>query len=60
MKKSQEETVAEKITDSLDRTTLNLDDVGKNIARMSNVHFNRLMIVAEAAEFEQERLIERG
>lgn len=54
MRKSQEEKVAEQIADKLDKSTLDLDQVGRYLATMPNLFYNRLMIVAEAAEFEKE------
>ena len=53
--KSNEEKVATKIADSLDSVSLDLDEVGRNIARMSNLHYNRLLIVVESAEEEKEK-----
>jgi hypothetical protein len=35
----------------LDSVTLDLDEVGRYLASMPNVYYNRFMIVAEAAEF---------
>lgn len=49
--KSKEEKVAEQIAQLLEPITINLDVVGKNLARMSNVHYTRLMIIAESAEW---------
>jgi hypothetical protein len=54
MRKSEEEKVAEAIANKLDKVTLNLDDVGRYFAGMPNIYYNRLMMVAEAAEFEKE------
>lgn len=54
--KSNEEKVAGKIADSLDSVSLDLDEVGRNIARMSNLPYNRLLIVIESAEEEKEKL----
>lgn len=51
MKKTQEEKTAEAIASRLDSVTLDLDQVGRCLATMPNVHYNRFMIVAEAAEF---------
>tara|TARA_B110000483_G_scaffold61562_1_gene76565 strand:+ start:5180 stop:5347 length:168 start_codon:yes stop_codon:yes gene_type:complete len=47
------------IAESLDRVSLDLDEVGRNIARMTNLPFNRLIIVIEAAEEEKDKLIAR-
>jgi hypothetical protein len=52
--KSREEKVAEKIAQLLDSLTLDLDQVGKYIARfLQTTIYNRLMIIAEAAEWEK-------
>lgn len=51
---SREEKVAVKIGDLLDSLTLDLDQVGLFLARDNNITYNRLMIIAEAAEFEKE------
>jgi hypothetical protein len=51
--KSREEKVAEQITQLLEPISINLDEVGINIARMNNVHYNRLLIVTESAEWEK-------
>jgi hypothetical protein len=53
--KSREEKVAEKIAQLLDSLTLDLDQVGKYIARfLPTTIYNRLLIIAEAAEHEKE------
>lgn len=53
---SKEEKVAYKIIELLDSSTLNLDEVGKALARqLPNTNYNRLMIVAESAEWEKEK-----
>ena len=51
MKKTEEQKTAETIANRLDSVTLNLDEVGRYLATMPNVYYNRFMIVAEAAEF---------
>lgn len=52
---SNEEKVAIAIAKLLDSLTLNLDDVGKYLARfLPNTIYNRLMIIAESAEWEKE------
>ena len=51
--------MATTIADSLDRVSLDLDEVGRNIARMTNLPYNRLIIVIEAAEEEKEKLLAR-
>jgi hypothetical protein len=56
MKKSNEEKTAEVIASSLDYASLDLDEVGRNIARMRNLPYNRLLIVVESAEEEKEKL----
>ena len=53
--KSREEKVAEKIAQLLDSLTLDLDQVGKYIARfLPTTIYNRLLIITEAAEHEKE------
>ena len=59
MKKSNEEKTAEVIANSLDYASLDLDEVGRNIARMNNLPYNRLLIVVESAEEEKEKRIAR-
>jgi hypothetical protein len=54
MRKSDEEKAAEAIAKNLDSITLNLDEVGRYVAGMPNVYYNRLMIVAESAEWTKE------
>lgn len=51
---STEEKVAVKIGDLLDSLTLDLDQIGIYLARDNNITYNRLMVIAEAAEFEKE------
>ena len=52
---SNEEKVAHTIAKLLDSLSLNLDEVGKYLARfLPNTIYNRLMIIAEAAEWEKE------
>lgn len=51
MKKTEEQKTAETIANKLDSVTLDLDEVGRYLATMPNVYYNRFMIVAEAAEF---------
>jgi len=55
MRKTEEEKVAVVIADKLDKVTLNLDEVGRYLAGMPNIYYNRLMIIAEAAEYEKEK-----
>jgi|SaaInl74LU_5_DNA_1037368.scaffolds.fasta_scaffold04110_3 hypothetical protein len=59
MMKSNEEKVADKIANSLDSVSLDLDEVGRSIARMRNLPYNRLLIVVESAEEEKEKLLGR-
>lgn len=57
---SNEEKVAHAIAKLLDSLTLNLDDVGKYLARfLPNTIYNRLMIIVESAEWEKENTYER-
>jgi hypothetical protein len=51
---STEEQVATKIGDLIDRVSLDLDQIGMFLARDNNITYNRLMVIAEAAEFEKE------
>jgi hypothetical protein len=52
---SNEEKVAHTIAKLLDSLSLDLDEVGKYLARfLPNTIYNRLMIIAEAAEWEKE------
>ena len=57
---SNEENVAHAIAKLLDSLSLNLDEVGKYLARfLPNKIYNRLMIIAEAAEWEKENADEQ-
>lgn len=51
---SREEKVAVKIGDLIDSLTLDLDQIGMFLARDNKITYNRLMVIAEAAEFERE------
>jgi hypothetical protein len=51
---SKEEKVAVKIGDLIDSLTLDLDQIGIFLARDNNITYNRLIAIAEAAEFEKE------
>ena len=51
---SREERVAMRIADLIDSLTLDLDQIGSFLARDNNITYNRLMVIAEAAEFEKE------
>lgn len=53
-RKSEEEKTAEIIANKLDSVTLNLDEVGRYLAGMPNIYYNRFLIVAEAAEQTKE------
>lgn len=58
--KSREEKVAEKIASLIDSLTLDLDEVGKYFARfLPTTIYNRLMIIAESAEWEKENKNDR-
>jgi hypothetical protein len=54
MRKTDEEKTAEAIAKNLDSVTLNLDEVGRYVAGMPTVYYNRLMVVAESAEWQKE------
>ena len=57
---SNEEKVAQTIAKLLDSLSLNLDEVGKYLARfLPNTIYNRLMIIAEAAEWEKKNADEQ-
>jgi hypothetical protein len=52
---SREEKVAMEIVKLTDSISIDLDQIGKHLARMKPAtHYNRLMIIAEAAEWEME------
>lgn len=53
MRKTEEQKTAEMIANKLDKVTLNLDEVGRYLAGMPNVFYNRFMVVAESAEHEK-------
>ncbi len=54
--KTKEERVAEKISEILSDVRIDLDQVGVYLARFRpNVSYNRLMIIAESAEWEKEQ-----
>lgn len=57
--KSKEEKVAEQIADRLDSASLDLDEVGRNLARGMNLSYNRLILVVEAMELEKELISDR-
>lgn len=55
-----EEKVAKKISELLSPVDLNLDDVGFYLANLQpKVHYNRLVLIAESAVAEQERINDR-
>lgn len=57
---TNEERVAKKIVESLTDVTLDLDQVGMNIAHLtSSLMFNRVQAVAESSAFEKEKIYER-
>ena len=53
-RQSTAEKTAVKISDLINNLTLDLDQVGMYLGRDSNITYNRLMVIAEAAEFEKE------
>jgi hypothetical protein len=54
MRKTEEQKTAETIANRLNSITLNLDEVGRYLAGMPNIYYNRFMVVAESAEHEKE------
>lgn len=55
--KSEEEKVAEKIAQIVSNVNLDLDSVGIYLARIRpSISYNRLMLIAESAEFEKENI----
>jgi hypothetical protein len=55
--KSNEEKVAEKIAEIVANVNLDLDSVGIYLARIRpSISYNRLMLIAESAEFEKESI----
>ena len=53
--KTPEEKVAEQIQKLVSDVNLDLDRVGINLARLpSNLTYNRIMLIAESAEWEKE------
>jgi hypothetical protein len=60
MRKTDEEKAAIKIIDLISRIDLNLEDVGKYLARMEpTYHSKRFYVVAGACEEEVERMAGR-
>ena len=52
--RSEAEKVAEKISRLINDLTLDLDQVGIYVARDNLITYNRLIEIAEAAEYERE------
>lgn len=58
---TNESKVAMKIANLIDSATLDLDRVGIEMARLSpTTHYNRLILIAEAAVDEQENISVRN
>ena len=56
----KEEKIANKISELLSAVDLNLDDVGFYLAQQQpKDHYNRLVLIAESAIAEQERINDR-
>ena len=59
-RKSEEEKVADQIANILSDSRIDLDEIGIYLARLKpNVAYNRLMIIAESAEWEKEKAYDR-
>jgi hypothetical protein len=57
---TREEKIAVKISDLLSPVDLDLDNVGFFLANLpSKIHYNRLVLIAESAVAEQERINDR-
>lgn len=57
---TQEEKIAEQIAGILSDVRLDLDQVGVYLARFKpSMPYNRLMVIAEAAEWEKEQAYDR-
>jgi hypothetical protein len=57
---TQEEKLAQQIADIVCDTRIDLDQVGVYLARFKpSMPYNRLMIIAEAAEWEMEKAYDR-
>lgn len=57
----REQKIASKIAEIISPVDVNLDDVGFYLAQMKPpIHYNRLLIVAESAVAEQERINDRA
>lgn len=58
--KTVEEKIAEQIADIVCDTRIDLDQVGMYLARIKpNTPYNRIMIIAESAEWEKEKAYDR-
>ena len=58
--KTTEEKIAEQIADIVCDTRIDLDQVGMYLARIKpNTPYNRIMIIAESAEWEKEQAYDR-
>jgi hypothetical protein len=58
--KTTEEKIAEQIADIVCDTRIDLDQVGMYLARIRpNTPYNRIMIIAESAEWEKEKAYDR-
>ena len=57
---TQEEKLAQQIADIICDTRIDLDQIGVYLARFKpSMPYNRLMIIAEAAEWEREKAYDR-
>jgi len=58
---TKEQKVAKQIADMLNDLTLDLDMVGKYVAKhSSSVQFNRIQLIADVAQFEKEAQYDRN
>ena len=58
---SEEEKIALKIGNMISNLNLDIETVGKYLANtVSNVGYNRLIVIAESAESEKERMYVRA
>lgn len=59
-RKSDEEKIAEQIANIVSDVRIDLDQVGMYLARIKpNTPYNRLMVIAESAEWEKEKAYDR-
>jgi hypothetical protein len=59
--RTQESKIAKVLADSVDSVTLDLDEVGKILARTTpTVLCNRLDVIIESARYEKENMYERN